>query len=201
MTVVIGEHIRVTISYNIIEGSIAQNVFYFLVSGDDIADDDLVDDLQTALEGAFLLNWQNLASDQNDAFLMEVDVINLDGTIDRNVGSNGLVWPGDNVSQSLPAAVAGFIQVDSSGSKALGRKYVPGAGEDMTADGAFTSAAVVFLAAMLINYLAAIPVGVSTILLPGVISKATMIWNGFIGSGYTIDVPAYQRRRKPNVGS
>jgi hypothetical protein len=38
-------------------------------------------------------------------------------------------------------------------------------------------------------------------LLPGVVSRVTQLFYEFTGSGYTTDIPAYQRRRKVNVGS
>lgn len=197
----IGEIIRAVISYGLATGSTAQNVFYWEVQGDSDTDANLLQFLTDWAEDDWGVLWDNNAENSADMFLIEVDVLNGDGTVKRNIGENSISVVGLDTAGQTAAGVAGYIQATTERAKSLGKKYVPGYGEGSVTDGAFISSVLTNLAAMLVLWLLDIPMTGAAVLAPGVLSRVTDTFQEFTGGGYVTDVPAYQRRRKPGVGS
>jgi hypothetical protein len=131
----------------------------------------------------------------------ELDIINPDGTVLRNLPSITSNLPGLTTSEAEPATLAGYIQGNTNTAKVRGRKYVPGIPEDSLDDGLLDAEILADLAVLLLAYLTDIPLGAGGDLVAGVLSRVLESFIPFNGSGTTTDVPAIQRRRKPNVGS
>lgn len=201
MTVSIGEIIRAVISYNIANGSVAQNVFTFELQDDAVDEEQMLADMLTWFEDTWATDWDGIADVGAVIFLLEVDVLNGDGTVNRNIGDEGMNWPGIQVGDILPAATAGYIQLDSERTGSLGRKFIPGISELLCDEGVWNSTCMATLAFLLLDILEIITVDTTGSLVPGILSRVTSSFQEFTGSGYTVNVPAYQRRRKPNVGS
>jgi hypothetical protein len=197
----VGEIIRVALHYSAPNTSDALNVFWYQLSDNDESDEDILDDLDTYFTSGWGTVWDDLASADWTMDFIEVDVINTDGTVSRNIGQALTPVTGTRAEDMEPSAVCGLLVADTSDPTKRGRKYVPGAGEDNIADGLWQSTAVTTLLALLAAYILDIPVGVSGVLTAGILSRVSSAFEGFVGSGQTTDVPAYQRRRKPNVGS
>lgn len=201
MTVVIGDIVRAVLSFNIEGSSVAQNVFTFELQDSNVDDEQMLADLLSWFEDTWLTDWDGLAEVEAVCFLLEVDILNGDGTVAKNIGDEGLNWPGVQTTDILPAAVAGYLQADTERTGSLGRKFIPGISEGGIENGKFNSTLVAILAVLLVDLLESIVVDTTGMLVPGVLSRVTSSFQEFLGSGYTVNVPAYQRRRKPNVGS
>jgi hypothetical protein len=135
------------------------------------------------------------------AYLLEVDVLNTDGTVKRNIGEELQAINGAQVGEVMPAAVSGFFQMDTERAKSYGRKYPPGLSEDLVLEGTVNAAGLGKLVLLLLAVTTDIDIGIAGLLVPGVLSRVTSTFQEFTGHGYATDIPAYQRRRKLHVGS
>jgi hypothetical protein len=196
-----GEIIRMAVHYAVANASDIVNVFWFLIDGGDPSDIDVKNDLQVWLNNDWYDAWADFATDAMTLVGAELDVINPDGTVLRNLPSITSNLPGLTTSEAEPATLAGYIQGNTNTAKVRGRKYVPGIPEDSLDDGLLDAEILADLAVLLLAYLTDIPLGAGGDLVAGVLSRVLESFIPFNGSGTTTDVPAIQRRRKPNVGS
>lgn len=196
-----GEIIRVVLSYNGPGASVAQNVFYFECQDAAAEEQTALQDVSDWFVANWLAEWDGVAADTAEAFLIEMDILNGDGTVDRNIGDDDISVFGTQASDVLPAAVSGYMQADSERGGSLGRKYVPFVSENAPIDGLYGAGTTAFFADMLVDWITTITVDIAAHFVPGILSRITESFQEFLGSGYTTNVPAYQRRRKPNVGS
>lgn len=196
-----GEIIRAVLSYSHPAGSIMQNVFTWELQDEDTSDVDMLAGIDTWVDDEWVPAWEVAAADECVLFLLEVDVLNGDGTVKRNVGEEIHADPGLSDSEILPAANSGFFQMDSERAKSLGRKYTPGLGEGAVEDGVIVPAILAQIVLMFAAATLGVDVGITGVLVPGILSRVLESFLEFTGSGYSTDVPAYQRRRKPGVGS
>lgn len=197
----IGEIIRVAAFFTHPNGSVAQNVFIYEVQDAVVADADLLDDYQQWFFADWINDWQDIANDGCVCDYLEFDVLNGDGTVSRNIGPHDFDSAGVLTGEAASAGVAAYIQATSERTKSLGKKYLPGLDETMITDGKLNATAIAKLALLLAEYIEVVPVGTSAMLAPGVLSRVTQTFQEFTGAGYITDIPAYQRRRKPGVGS
>lgn len=196
-----GEIIRGVLSYSHPAGSIAQNVFTWELQDEDVSDAGIL----TAIEDWVDTEWDPIWSQSADSnvllFLLEVDVLTTAGLVERNIGEAVLDDPGLIAGDVTAAATSGFFQMDTERAKTYGRKYTPGIAQGAVDEGILDAATLALLLQMLIVATTDIDAGVAGILAAGVLSRVTSTFQEATGSGYATDVPAYQRRRKPGVGS
>jgi hypothetical protein len=195
-----GEIIRVNLLYSASGASQAMNVFHWEVS------DTFTDAaIRTALMGfvdAWATDWADLADD--DASLDEAQFIVLSstGAVLRTLAPYMVAMPGDSLGgETTPAAVSGFMQAASLLAGIYGRKYVPFIQESLIGQGILNASPVTTLIGMAIDWLLPIEISFDIALRAGVLSTKT---GGFVrlqSPASISDVPGYQRRRKPNVGS
>lgn len=196
-----GEIIRAVLSYSHPAGSICQNVFTFELQDEDTSDAGVLTGLDDWVDNDWVPTWENVADAQVVLFLLEADVISTAGLVIRNIGQALHADPGTVVGDVMPAAVSGFFQADTLRPKSFGRKYVPGMTELGTDEGILSAGVLAFLLTLLVETTTDIPVGIAGLLVPGILSRVTSAFIEFTGGGLSTDVPAYQRRRKPGVGS
>lgn len=195
-----GEIFRAALHYLIPGASDVLNVFTWEYNGSGDDDADVLSQLDVWFTNIWGPIWDNIASTDNDMSFIEVDVINPDGTVDRNIGQSATPVAGLQASDTEPAPVSGLIIADTAVAKTRGKKYVPGAGDAKIVDGVFDATTTNDLLALLAAWLLPITVtGINT-LEPGVLSRPAQAFRAFTGSGIVSSVPAYQRRRKLNVG-
>lgn len=197
----IGEIIRLTISYSMPVGGVAQTVHLYEVQDSAESDSAIVAALDAWIGTNWVALWENIADSHAVLYLAEYDVINTDGTVDRNLGEELHADAGTLVGDMMPPAVAGFIQANTERTKSLGRKYIPAISETRATEGTLDPTALGILVNMLTNYVITVDVGATGHLVAGVLSRVISQFLEFDGTGYATDVPAYQRRRKPGVGS
>jgi len=195
-----GEVIRINVNYTCPGYSDIFNVFWgqLLTDISDVALLAAIDDWVTTDWGAA---WVDFASDDMTLFQFDADVINPDGTVARNIGGNVVNIAGSNAADVEPAGVAAYLLAYTSFPKSRGSKYVPGVPDLEVNDGHLSPAILVELAVLLLRFLSFDSTALAEILVAGVLSRAIEEFREFSGGGLLTDVPAYQRRRKPNVGS
>jgi len=197
-----GEILRLVIEYGIPTASAALNVFNFLIEAGAASDEGTLEDMVDWTANVWGPDWQDLAQDVASIIGISVDVVNIAGEVVRNLGSNGITLPGLVGGEAGVAAAAGYIKADTEFPKTRGSKYIPGLGEGNLLDGLLTTESVADLVLLLADFVTPfIGSANDTDYMPGVVSRTLLQFVEFSGAGSTTDVPSYQRRRKPNVGS
>jgi hypothetical protein len=202
MTVEVGDILRVVMEYSLPNSSTALNVFYFLVSEFSGSNSDCVQDFVEFAEDEWGPDWDDIASADADIVGIEVDSMNLNGTVKENIGSAAVTVPGTVGGQISASAVSGYIKADTDIPKTRGSKYIPGWTENFLSNSLWDSTAVAKLLALLTTYMLRYtsPTNNNSYN-PGVISRLPGTFVEFNETGDVTDVAAYQRRRKLNVGS
>jgi hypothetical protein len=196
----LGEIVKGTVRYTQLGASDLLNVFYWVVTAADL-DGEVLDTIVNWIENDWGPAWADFASEEASILGFDADIVNLDGTVARSLGSE--LTPVQGLSNAVIGVgpIAGYIQADTAEPRSRGRKFVPGYPDDAIDQGRFDLEAVGDLALMLAAWLEVLS-GMDTLeLTPGIPSRTLVEFLPFIGSGSFTDVPAVQRRRKPNVGS
>lgn len=201
MTVAIGEAVRLTLFYTAAAASVANTVFNFVGTTAGSDDTDVLDALEDWIDTFWAPAWADLASDSSELEGFSVDKMNLDGTVAANIGTGDTNVAGTQVADTSTAAVAGYLLAQTELPKQRGSKYIPFLSEGATVDGKLNATALTDMALLLVSYLATINVSGGGKLAPGVLSRTLVEFVPFLPQGTVNDVPAYQRRRKPFVGS
>lgn len=196
----VGDIIRVAVHYTQPNASDIMNVFHFVLSGSDITNASLRDALDTWIDTVWGSVWDGLASSQAEIDRFEADIVAADGTVLETIGGSSVNHAGTVGGEVMPPGVAGYIMAYTDVPKARGSKYVPGLSETNTTGGTLTSGALTLLANLLVLYLSTASVGGGASIVPGVLSKALSEFLPFSNAGTVDDRPAYQRRRKRDVG-
>ena len=197
----VGDIVRAVVTYQSPGASIQQNVFWWIIEEMGIGNPALLAEISDWVSVDWGLLWAEVASDQVNLVDVSVDLMNPDGTVKVNVGIDVINLPGDGASTVLPAATSGYLLAQTALPKSRGSKYIPGMDENSLDEGVFTLIAVVLLLSMAVIYVAPVTTTVGAVLRAGVLTRLTQEFNEFLLEASTTDVPAYQRRRKPGVGS
>jgi len=204
MTVEIGDVVRAVAQISMPDEVDAVNVWDFL-RYDTEGTDPTNGQVSTAMAQALIDIYGEIQPDLSDLVTV-VSTKNYqlgwDGgtwVVERLLGEEAVGVQGGSAGEMLPHGVAGLINLVTPFSRRYGRKYIPGLNEGAIVDGIFSANPVLDLVAMAAEYLAD-HVFQSVYLL-----KATTLGNDgahrlFTGYGAS-GTPAYQRRRKPGVGS
>lgn len=196
-----GEVLRVVCRYSAPNSSehLCVHIYEYNGAGDtDAATLIAVDNFFTAEWGP---DWQASASDDYTFDEIDLDVLNVDGTVKRNVGQSAIGLAGLVAGDMSPPGSCILLTADTVKPKQRGRKYVPGLASTDLTDGLIEAARLATLVTLVLEYLDIITTGITGQLDPGVLSRTLLAFEPFLSSGALTDVPAYQRRRKPNVGS
>lgn len=198
---IVGELLRATVNYIIPNASAVQNVFYWRLDIANIPDADVLTFFDDWFTNDWGSRWADVASQNAVLSTVDLMVVNGDGTVLRSVGTAIIGLTGTVVSETTSAAVSAYLSADTALPKTRGRKYVPGVSESGVLNGLFDVATVANLILLLTEYLADFNPQGNAIFKPGVLRTAINLFQAFTGSGEVVDVPAYQRRRKPGVGA
>lgn len=201
MTVSSGDIVRVVVSYSSPNASIAQNVFLYrarFASADDI---DVLTDVRDYFLAEHLNNWAAMASELATAFLIEMDILTTFGLVERNLGEFTIDVPGESVSEMSAAAVSAYNQVTTERTRSVIKKYWPFIAEALIVEGALGAPGIASMAFILLDMLDGIDITGGQHLEPGIRSTVDDTFYPIIQAGYVTDIVAYQRRRKPGVGS
>lgn len=202
MTVALNDTLKVVASLVWLDGEINQNVYNCKVTaGAGPHDDqDVVDDMLDWVENMYA-NYVNRMSDEIDGSQIQVYKWDSVGGDWDEVGTNAWVFdPASSASQE-PRGVAGLITMQTTDPDVQGKKYIPGFTALSIVDGLFSSGALTDALAFGADwYLPFVGAASSATFSPGVWSVVAELILLMVDSYSASGIPAYQRRRKNNVG-
>lgn len=202
MTVASGDILRVVAQFLWDDGNINQNVYNARVTGGGApwADSDIQDDAEAWLDNMYANLVANM-SDNLDGNLVTVYKWDSVGADWDEVGSQAWTFNPTQTNEFLPKAVAAQINLQTTDPDVQGRKYIPGYTEAECVDGLWGSGALVNLALYGVDWYTAFTGATSgASWQPGVWSVVGSVLVDAISSFTVPAIPAYQRRRKRNVG-
>lgn len=202
MSIVDGEILRIVASMLWADGNVAQNVYNAVVTGGGAPWDeaDIIDDAE-----AWLVNMYNNISgnitdelDGNEILVYKYDALDNDWD---EVGSQAWTMVMTSTSDELPRGVAGLVRLWTTDPDVQGKKYIPGMVEISTTDGLFGASTITNLLAFAADWYAPF-VGATSgaTFTPGIWSVVGTVFKLAVDHVATSTIPAYQRRRKRNVG-
>lgn len=202
MSITDGEILRLVASMIYGDGNINQNVYNAVVTGggapwdeDDIISDgvDWFDDMYTNVVNQVVTN---LAG--NEIIVYKYDSIDDDWD---EVGSDAWVFDFTGAGDELPRPVAALVRLWTTDPDVQGKKYLPAHAESVLTNGLWTAGAVTNLLAFGADWLTPF-VGAASgaTFTPGIWSVAQTVFKAAVDHYATTTIPAYQRRRKRNIG-
>lgn len=202
MTIVTGDVLKVVAAMLWTDGNVVQNVFALKVSGagSPFADQDILDDCEDWLDNMYLNLTASCSDDLdgNECIVYKYDVPGADWD---EVGSNAFVWDPTNVTGQLPRGVAGLVRLWTTDPDVQGKKYLPGFSEGSLTDGLFVGGLLTVMLAFAADwYLPFVGATSGATLTPGVWSVVQLAFLAAVDHVAASAIPAYQRRRKRNVG-
>lgn len=207
MTVSNGDLLSVVLTHDIIGSSEAQLHFSFQVASEGSSENaDVLADFEDWATNVWHPIWENIGVADGEIANLLVDVVDLQGLVLENVGTETLGLVGLASGGINAAADSGLLYASTDRPKTRGRKFIPGISDASFTGGFLTGSAVSNLLLLLLEYLTDIE-GTTTgnIYEPGVRSNPnapdTPSWQQFNSSGVVNDNPSYQRRRAPKSGS
>ena len=202
MSITSGEILRVVASFLWTDGNVAQNVFNVVPTGGGSPwdDQDVVDDCQDWLDDMFA----NLSGDMsselagNEVIVYKYDAIDDDWD---EVGSQAWTLTCTQGLDQLPRGVAGLVRLWTTDPDVQGKKYIPGLTEGAVTDGLIVSAIVTKLLDFAADwYLPFVGATSGATFTPGIWSVVGTVFKAAVNHIAASAIPAYQRRRKRNVG-
>lgn len=202
MTVVAGDILRIVASFLWTDGNINQNVFNAVVTGGGSPwpDTDIVDDAEAWLDNMYA-NLTTSMSDEIDG--NEVIVYKWD-SVDQDwdeVGSQSWTFNPTQVTDQMPRGVAALVRLWTVDPDVQGKKYIPGLTEGDFLDGLISSTILTAMLAFAADWYLPFTGGVSgASWAPGIWSVVGSVFKAGVDHIAANAIPAYQRRRKRNVG-
>lgn len=202
MTVALNDTLKVVASLIWTDGEINQNVFACKVTSGagPHADQDVADDMLDWVENMYL-NYATRLSDEIDGSQVQVYKWDAVGTDWDEVATNAWTFNPSATGSQEPRGVAGLITMQTTDPDVQGKKYIPGFTATSLVDGLFSSGALIDALAFGADwYTPFVGATSGATFTPGVWSVVNsliyLMVNSFAASG----IPAYQRRRKNNIG-
>lgn len=203
MSLIEGTVLRIALSYLLPEDVIAQSIINLVLTGGGgpFDEDDVLDDVKDYIDD-ILTEWALLAADSVETTLIQVYEYD---TVDDDWDEVGIRVPtidGSLAQDMLPHGVAAFTQGRTLDPDVSGSKYWPGFTEVSQADGRWTGGVVLGIGDIAVAWVdAQVGAASGATLTPGVWSVVETNFHPFNGIVVVNALPAYQRRRKPGVGS
>lgn len=202
MSVLPGDILRVVASMLWTDGNVNQNVYNALLSGagSPWTDEDIADDAAAWLANMYA-NLISLVSDNldgNEVIVYKYDPIDADWD---EVSSETFSWNPTGAADQLPRGTAPLVQLWTEDPDVQGKKYMPGFIETFLTDGLYTAGTLTSLLAFAADWFTPFAGATSgATWTPGVWSVAQSAFKTGVDHIAASAIPAYQRRRKRNVG-
>lgn len=206
MTVVDGDVLKVVVDILAPDSVICQNVYHYQLSDeipDNPTDAQIMDVINTAMDAIYTL-WDD---EMNVSYTVDVarvdrvewDAVNSIWEVVEFIGSTLLDHDGLGISDGVPHGVAANITFSTSDPKRRARKFFPGASEDGVLQSTWIAAVLTVLGNMGAQMLVDRAIIGSAELVPGIATNLGTFLPILVATVNSI--AAYQRRRKPGVGS
>lgn len=202
MSIADGSILRCVASFLWTDGNVNQNVFNCILSGGGSPWDevDVVDDLEDWLDNMYA-NLTTTLSDEidgNEVIAYKWDAVGQDWD---EVGSQSWTYDPTGAGDQLPRGVAALVRLWTIDPDVQGKKYIPALTENVLQDGLLPAATITALLAFAADwYLPFVGAASGATFTPGIWSVAGTVFKAAIDHIATSTIPAYQRRRKRNVG-
>lgn len=202
MAITDGDVLRVVASFLWTDGNVNQNIYNCKVSGGvgPYADTDVVDDMEDWLDNMYANITGNLSDeiDGNEVIVYKYDAVGDDWD---EVGSQSWTFDPTQTSDQLPRGVAPLVRLWTEDPDVQGKKYIPGLCEVGVGDGLVVGGTLTQLLALALDwYTAFVGTGSGATFTPGIWSIALKLFKEAVDHYAASAIPAYQRRRKRNVG-
>ena len=202
MTIPDGTVLRAVASFLWTDGNVNQNVFNAVISGAGAPwdEEDVVQDLEDWFDNMYL-NLVGAMSDELDG--NSITVYEYDSGDDDwdEIGSDEWVFNPTGPTDQLPRGTAGLVRLWTTDADVQGKKYIPGLCEGSLVDGLYNAALIIDLLAFAADwYIPFVGAATGGTITPGVWSVVGKAFLEGIDHIATSTIPAYQRRRKRNVG-
>lgn len=202
MSLADGTILRIVASFLWSDGNVNQNVFNCKLSGAGAPWDelDVVDDAEDWLDNMYanLTTFMSDEIDGNEVLVYKYDAVGDDWD---EVGSQSWTFNPTAAGDQLPRGVAGLTRLWTIDPDVQGKKYLPAMNEGVVADGLFSAATLVaFLAFAADWYLPFAGTASGATFTPGIWSVVGTVFKAAVDHIAANAIPAYQRRRKRNVG-
>lgn len=202
MSITDGTVLRIVANMLWTDGNVNQNIYNAVMTGAGAPWDeqDVLDDMEDWLDNMYA-NFSAYCApdiDGNSVHVYEYDSVDDDWD---EIGVNDWTWSPTAGTTELPRGVAGLVRLWTTDPDVQGKKYVPGFVEGNLVDGLWSAGPIAALLAYGLDW--ATPfVGAATggTITPGIWSVASTLFVAAVDHYATSTIPAYQRRRKRNVG-
>lgn len=198
---IVGEILRVVPEFTAPAASVGNMVFHYELQGEGATDEDVLSAMEDFYDNEIGPAWAAIGAQSAELTRILLDIVNEDGTVNRNIGQATIGLSGSNSSQVLPAADSALVSAPTQYPKIRGRKYIPYMGTPNLDNGAWTATMLGLMASFLAEYVDEVSAGGTAVLVPGVRSTSREEFVPFLGSGSLRGLPKTQRRRQQNVGS
>ena len=205
MTVSNGDVLKTFLELVLADGTIAQNVWYFLADFDDDQSDTAVKNAcKTYIEDIYGAISTYLADDftinPSRLYRMAWDPTGAKWVVDELLASWTCSFTHTNTDDPFPNQIAPVLTANTNRPKSRGRKFLMGCVETMALASDLVSGAVTAMGTALNHYLADETVDGTSVLSPGVIRDGVNTFLEFT-NGSANSIVGTQRRRKPGVGA
>ncbi len=202
MSITDGEILRIVASFLWTDGNVAQNVFNAVVTGGSppFTDVDIVDDAEDWLDNMFANITGNISQYMpgNEVIVYKYDAIDDDWD---EVGSQSWGFTPTQNTDELPRGVAGLVRLWTTDPDVQGKKYIPGLCEVGVTNGLFSASTMTVLLALAADwYMPFVGAASGATFTPGIWSVVGTVFKAAVDHIAVSAIPAYQRRRKRNVG-
>lgn len=201
MTVPNNAQLKLVQEINLPDSVVANNIFYFEADFTDPQQvGDVIDSLVTWIEEIYteIISEMSPNVTLGDMTLYEYDVV-LDQWDNLGTGAPARTFTG--ATDMLPHGVSALVRAYSSEARSIGRKYIPAFVEAEQVDGAWAAGALTSLAGFGTRWAALKTISAGNDLMPGVFSTKFKTIFRLTGVTVVLTNCAYQRRRRPGVGS
>lgn len=202
MSVADNSILRVVASMLWTDGNVNQNVYNCKISGAGApwTEQDVMDDCEDWLDSMYV-NLVGIMSDEIDGNEIIVYKWDAAGQDWDEVGSQSWTYNPTSGDEQLPRGVAGLVRLWTEDADVQGKKYVPGLVETVVTDGLWIAGAITaFLNFAADWYTPIVGAASGGTITPGVWSLVALAFKAALDHYATSTIPAYQRRRKRNVG-
>lgn len=201
MTIQNNEELKVVQEINMPDSVVAVNVFYFRTAFSVAQQEaDILDSLETWIEALFT----TLLAEVSDLLTLGDMTMYSYDTVAMQWDNEGTRTPSvtfANTSEMLPHGVSALVRAYTVNARIIARKYLAGFGETSQADGTWIATTLTHLADFGAAWDDVEVISSGNELRPAVFS--TKFGSAWLLSGTEVVLadPAYQRRRRPGVGS
>ena len=202
MSVAENDILRIVASFLWTDGNINQNVFNAKVTGGSppYDDTDVADDAEDWLDNMYanMVTAISASIDGNEVLVYKYDALDDDWD---EVFSQAWTFNPTGAGEYLPRGVAGLVRLWTEDADVQGKKYLPAMLESTLVDGLFAGTLITQMLAFAADwYTPFVGAASGATFTPGVWSVAKKLFELGVDHVATSTIPAYQRRRKRNVG-